>query len=541
MRYSPNTLKRLWNETAADIEDTYGLSTATNPSEFVVSSGRFERGSLSLGKVRKDSLVLNSKFRLFPSHVPSMIAKLGLQHSLPSDILCGECIEDLSFEYARLGISDGSSREEWEQLWRKHTPPRLISTVLNYSPTIAYIRLYSVAGRNGLDTIIREITHQAKNQIPLSFDDYLLYFAKRIYRFENKLDHTELKIVRHLLDNPHHSMTKLSQAIGRSNEWVSKKVKELQKRRILRKFERVPFSRVGINMYHVFLGKDSEGEDPFQLLKDCPFLYSYRRVNSGPWSSLATICIPENTESFRLFKKGIGLIRKTGYDATVHRIQSSGVSHCFDYYLTEEGKWDIPWELLSVHLRRIQLDDLASIIPRIDTPVTRCDLPLTRLDMDIIDCVRRGITSVSKIRAHLGVGQQRVADHLRALRQNGLILTTWEGHNIGLIEQVVVHSQNPEASNALAAWARRLPRGIVSFSEKGELVLIGSVPLGGGYGLASAVEELALIAEVGILSVNAYGSWGFPGSLWNERYQKWESPKKLLDAWLEDLESLGAD
>ncbi|MHA2287076.1 MAG: hypothetical protein ACXABZ_14530, partial [Candidatus Thorarchaeota archaeon] len=67
---------------------------------------------------------------------------------------------------------------------------------------------------------------------------------------------------------------------------------------------------------------------------------------------------------------------------------------CFDYY--DAGDWNIPWELLAVQLVRIYSDRLAEAIPRIDTPQLKPSLQLEDFDMKILDCIRRGITSVSK-------------------------------------------------------------------------------------------------------------------------------------------------
>jgi len=357
----------------------------------------------------------------------------------------------------------------------------------------------------------------------------------RIHRFENALDATELKLVKALVESPNLQANDLARTVGISQEWISKKVKQLQKRMVLRKFYRAPFSKIGIRMFHVLVGRVTNDNDSFLLFKDCPFLYSYRKVISGPWIALVTLCIPDNDQSFHSLRQGLHQVEKSGFSIATHLINSSGVSHCFDYYSPRICEWDVPWELLAVHLQRIHSDGLAASMPRIDVPESKTDFKLTELDISIIDCVRRGITSVSKIRLQLRIGQHRVAESLRELRNKGLISKTWEAHNIGLSEHAFVFSKEKEVGRLLAAWALRLPKAIVSFSIEDELMLIADLPRGGSYGLATSLESISTACCTGILSSESYGSWGFPSTLWDSRFQKWNCPKKELQSWIENL------
>jgi hypothetical protein len=310
----------------------------------------------------------------------------------------------------------------------------------------------------------------------------------------------------------------------------------MQKRTILRRYQRAPFSRIGISMYHLLISRRESEVDPLNLIKDCPFLYGYRRVVSGPWVALATLCIPENRESLQFLREGLKRIVEAGFDIDLHKIHSSGVSSCFDYYKPKEGKWDIPWELLMIHLQRIQLDGLASSIPRIDTPESKANMVLDDLDMKILDCVRRRITSVSKIRSELRVGQHRIADKLKNLRENGFIVKSWEVHNIGLNEHAIIYCKDNEAGKTIAAWSLRLPRSIITFSSKEELLLLVYLPKGGSYGLATALERLNVDANIGFLSLHVSGTWGFPIELWDSKFQRWKCPKEKLESWISQLE-----
>jgi DNA-binding Lrp family transcriptional regulator len=525
----------VWNSVLHEIEETFGLIPSKSPSEIYISSEKTMRRNLMPGFFDGDSIVINSTLPNYKELIPTIMTKLCFQSSMPQDLLCEECIDDLSFEFARQAIKDDVLRSQWESIWSEHTPPRRISTITEYHPCTAYTWLYSVAGNNGLDIFVRELTHRAKNQIPLSFDDYLLFFSMRTRRFENALDGTELKIVRHIIENPELQFNDLAKLVGISQEWASRKLSQLQKRMILRRFYRIPFSRIGIRMFHVLMAKKTSKADSFALIKDCPFLHSYRKVVSGDWDSLATLCIPDNQSSMQYLEDGLNLVESAGFRIEVHRINTSGVSHSFDYYSTREKQWNLPWELLAIHLQRIHSDDLASSMPRVDTPELRTDVHLDDLDVRIFDCVRGGVSSVSKIRSHLKVGQHRVADKLRRLRENELIVNTWEVHNIGLNEHIFVYTKEKEIGKTIAAWALRIPRSIISFTPEEEIMLIVDLPRGGSYGLASAIGEIQSKVSVGILSSSIYGSWIFPHSLWDSKYQKWLCPEEILEKWIRSL------
>jgi DNA-binding Lrp family transcriptional regulator len=525
----------IWNTVSSNLENSFGLCSSNMPSSIFLGTKETGTRNPQLAELRVDAIVINANITNYADLLPAIITKLCLQSSLSSDLLCEQCIDDLSFEFARQSINDDGLRTQWESIWLEHSPPSKISTLSEYRPSVAYRWVYSVAGENGINTFIRELTQRVRNQQPLYFDDYLQYFSARVRRFENSLDATELKLVKTLVETPGMQAIDFASIIGISQEWISKKIRQLQKRMILRKFYRAPFSKIGIRMFHVLVGRVTSERDPFHFFKDCPFLYSFRKVLSGPWIALITLCIPDNQQSLHYLKQGLEKIERSGFVVETHLINSSGLSYCFDYYSPRTCGWDIPWELLAVHLQRIHANQLASSMPKIDVPESKTDVRLSELDMRIIDCVRRGITSVSKIRSQLKVGQHRVAERLRELRDNGLISKTWETHNVGLNEHVFVYSKEKDVGKSLAAWSLRLPRCIVSFSLDDELMLIADLPRGGSYGLATAIEGINTMCSTGILSSESYGNWGFPLVLWDSRFQKWQCPKKELESWIENL------
>jgi len=525
-----------WQTARVTIEDSFDLRPLEEIPDFRLSITDDELPENNPGIIDNGTIIINTAIPNYKTVLSATVSKLCLESALPSDVLCRECLDDLSFEFARRMIKDNVARKQWDEIWSKHSPRRKISNVSTYYPCPSFRWLYSVAGNKGLDTFIHELAHRAKNHIPLSFEDYMHYFDLRIQRFANALSATELKLVKALIDRPELKVKEISKSIDVSQEWISRKLTQLQKRMILRKFYRAPFSRIGIDMHQILISRRDAESDPFTLIKDCPFLYGYWRVTAGNLAAQATLFIPENKESVEFVKKGLKSVVEAGFNVTIHQTYSAGASFCFDYYVSKLGKWDIPWELLSIHLQRIQLNNLASSMPRIDTPKNRVEIELDDLDMKIITCIWRGIVSVSKIRSELKVGQHKVAKKLQRLRENGLVVKSWEVHNVGLSEHGIVYCKNKKIGDAIAAWSLRLPRTRINFSKDGNLLLIVDVPKGGSFGLASALDGVSNEISVGLLSHLVYGGSGFLGTLWDPKYQRWRCPKKRLETWLSQLD-----
>ncbi|MHA1662519.1 MAG: winged helix-turn-helix transcriptional regulator [Candidatus Thorarchaeota archaeon] len=534
-REQKSQVLKAWREASQTIKKRFGIRPPAAPIGIYVSIPDDEKEKYQPGIIEDDSIIINSNIPDYEDVLNATITKLCFQRGLPSDLLCRECIDDLSFEFARQTITDDRVRCQWESVWSKYSQPQKLSQVVEYYPSEAYIWLYSVAGERGLDTFIHELTQRARNQLPLYFEEYVHYFSVRGRRFENTLNSTELRLVRSIIERPDLQVKQLSEMSGISEEWVSRKLSQLQKQGIIKKFNRAPFSRIGIHMYHVLVSKKETDIDPFTLFKNCPFLYSYRRVVAGDWTALATLSVPENRESIRFLKEGLKRIAQVGFDLDLHKIYSSGISHCFDYYEPKRGQWNIPWELLTIHLRRIKSDGLASSMPRIDRPEKRTKIELDDLDMKIFECIREGVASVSKIRQQLKVGQHRVAEKLPRLRVHGLVIRSWDVRNIGLNEHVIIYCNDKDMGKTIAAWSLRLPRSIISFSSNEELMLIADLPRGGSFGLATALEGLNNGTCIGILSPQTYGSWGFPSELWDSKFQKWKCPKKELESWITQI------
>ncbi|NHI84348.1 MAG: hypothetical protein EAX81_08620 [Candidatus Thorarchaeota archaeon] len=463
-----------------------------------------------------------------------ILAKWCFQQVLDFKSICSECIDDLSNEFARLML-EPSERSAWVEYWRLVSPRRKVSSVLVYNPSIRFPSLADMVGDRGFKTIIHELCMLSKNDISLSLDDYLAFLRDRIRRFSLPLNSTELKIVRKLVIEGDFSHERLAKDLGISSQWLSRRLTALKKRNILRRFDRAPFSRIGIRMYHFYVRNIDAVDDPYKLLSKCPFLYTYQSVLTGLWTAYAVFCVPDNHQSIRTLSVAQTAFEKWGFSTMLVEVASSGFSYSFDFYDCEAGEWRMPWEILAVELTRVLNNRLADIIPRVDHPANRTSLSLDQLDMSIIEQVYRGNTSIQGIRSALRVGQQRVNDRMRRLRKDGIIATKWEAHNIGLYENIVIVCDDLDVGEAVAAWARRVPEAIVSFDLNRRLSLLVRLPCGGSYGLAQSIGQVTDAASIGLLGPRIYGAWGLPIDLWDANVQKWLSPTAQVNQWLDSL------
>lgn len=463
------------------------------------------------------------------------IASECFKDAFPSSGICKECISELSMEFARQSL-DPSQERYWMQRWRNDESSGALKTTRFHKGSEMLPTIERVSGSRTFVEIVREVASASKSGLEVNFEEYSSYLKRRVKRITATLDSIELKIVDLLTKDQDADNISVASAVGISPEWASRKISDLQSRWILRRFDRVPFSKIGIRMFNLFISSEKSALEILNLLEDLPFLYSYQGVLTGSWNGLAVLSVPDNPKSIRLVESLRHLLAKCDLETLLLEIASSGVSVCFDHYDVSSKNWFLPWELLEVHLRRIYNDKLAHVIGMVDTPPEKMNLKLDALDMLIIDQMRQRNTSIAKIRTQLKIGQQKASDRVRRLREGGLIDTLWEVHNIGLIESVIISTEDVQTGEAIAAWALRLPRAIISFNADRHLSLVAQLPQGGSYGITRALSFLSHQVDVGLLDEKIYGGWGFPIELWDEQKHAWSYPEEKMNTWLASLE-----
>ena len=523
----------LWKRFSCQIEDMFGLTPGLCPSRVEVIAEDCVHQNFG-GLLSNDVLYITNKAINETIPLEGIIAKVCMETALPKKGFCTESINDICVEFARQ-ILGRKENKTWIKLWSLNSPKKKLGTIMTHNPSVFFPLLYDLVGAVGLQRIVQEICAMAKCGVQLNYTDYLAYLKTRLRQSSINLNQTDLKIVNVLLHNGTCSYTNLGEQIGISSEWVSRRISSLRSLSILRRFERVPFSKVGIRMFHLFISSGNKSKDPLEFLLACPFLYCYRKILTGYWDALSTLAIPDNESSIESITEFLHTISKWGFQSSLIEVISSGTIDCFDFYDTNIGTWAIPWELLNLQIRKIYDDRLASAFPRIDQPASKSNFILDELDFKILNQIRKGNSSVGKVRNALHIGQENAANRLKRLRSAGLIQTTWEVQNIGLNESLLVFCADKKTGESIVAWAQRLPRSIVSFNDLRELVMISRLPHGGCFNMSQALSTLTQQVSVEILGTMIYGGWGFPTDLWDSYTQQWLFPEVKVRNWLKQL------
>lgn len=515
----------IWTRCCSILQNSYQLKQDTNPVS-VLDMQKWNR-IISSYDSQGDNMELRALLK-------GNIARECFNSAVSPRGICVQCIDDLAMEFARQML-DTTEEKHWLKMWdaEESTGSRKITRF--YRPSTTFPQIELVGGSGTFSKIVKEILATASSGTTLDFDDFILFLRKRLKRIAAKMDHTDVRIVSHLVNNAEVNNISMAKDLNITPEWVSRKISQLRKRCILRRFDRVPFSRVGIRMFNFFVTCGTTNEDPFKFLEGCPFLYAYYRVLTGKWDCLAILAVPDNITSMKFLADLEGILKRWGLDSSLFEIASSGSVNCFDHYDVPAKQWSLPWELFEIHLRRIFDSGLAHVIDRLDSPANRTRMLLDKIDMQILKMIRNGTTSVPKVRSALQIGQQKTVERIRWLREERLIDTTWEVHNVGLNEPVIVTSNDVTTGEAISAWSQRLPRAIVSFDVSRNFTLLSQLPRGGAYSLTKAMSFLAHKVDVGVLDEKIYGGWGFPTHLWDAKQQGWLCPKQDIEKWLDNI------
>jgi DNA-binding Lrp family transcriptional regulator len=527
------TLK-LWSHYSKRIKDFFGLNTEGSPSGISLVRNDDSRQNAFGAWLEYNILHISNQVAEGVIPLKAVVARASMKSALSKADLCSECIDDLSTEFARQTL-EGLQEKKWVLQWSSQSPRRTLGTILVYNPSVSFPSLHRMVGARGLRSLILEISTMPKYGLGLDIQEYLTFLRARFLRFSVRLSSTELGIVNALMHHGGCSYQSIGVQMGISAEWVSRRISSLRRRSLLRRYDRVPFSRVGIRMFYLLLAAEEDPESLLSLLAPCPFLYAYRKILAGRWDALAILAIPDNDTSIRSLLRFLHLMEKWSYETSLIEVVSSGTVNCFDYYDSRDGLWAIPWELLGIQIRKVYNDELGSAFPRVDYPASRTEIHLDRLDMQIFDHIRHGSSSIAKVRTALHIGQQRAAGKLKRMREAGLILSTWEIHNIGLNESAIAVTDDKRTAESITAWTQRFPRSIVSFDESRKLCLVTQLPSGGSFGMARALSSLSGRVTVEMLGMKIYGAWGFPTNLWDANGQRWRAPEDGLREWFEKM------
>ncbi len=533
MPVTDGLVDRLWKEASTTIKREFGLPTSTSaPTDLkLIENGpliTLQGSSYTNGTLTLSNLILDR-----PELLRGLIYRECLRKTLSEYQICEEAKDDLSNEFARQHLS-GQDQEDWVREWSSQVPRRRVSTVTIYDPSRAFPLLYEITGPNALHQILSAVLLEAKYGLVMDLESYLAYFQTCAQRFVASLTPADVKIIEYVINHPDCQQKEISDAVQLTSQWVSQRLRHLKRLSVLREFNHVPFSRIGIRMFNVLLC-DPTMSLTSSFFQDCPFLYAYRPAFTGPWNIYATLAVPDCIDNIRAVGRFEELLQHRRVSNYITEVVFSGSKLSLQHFDPINQSWNIPWE--QIQLEADADTQSSSYLELIVRPSRRTQMCLEATEIQILDMMRRGVNSIDKIRDVLRIGQNRVVDCIAALRRNGLLERRWEVHNIGLCESAYIIVVDRHIGEMVARWLfEHVPRVHISFNVNKEMFAIVELPCGGVCRLIEALQPAAPRVIIGMIDKSVYGGWGFPTRLWDVKRQRWCAEAHAIKAWLENLQ-----
>ncbi|MHA1247379.1 MAG: hypothetical protein ACTSPE_08655 [Candidatus Thorarchaeota archaeon] len=329
-----------------------------------------------------------------------------------------------------------------------------------------------------------------------------------------KLTGTDIALIRRLLRIPPPTFKQIASSMGRSVQWVSQKVRSLERKQVLLK-------RTGILLPRISIRKFKH-----------PFTTRVSSLDLGSWRYLADLEVPDNSKNIEAVKQLAELLESRGHEVDIFDVAASGESESLNGFSIERQSWVIPWTTKKIELDRIRRNKLAEVMPKIETPHQRVDAHVTNFDLQVAQSVLDGAVTIDKVRARLRAGQARVAGAVHKLREGNVISTRYGLNSVGLSEKVVVLSPNPEDAAAISAWAATLPYVKVERNIEGAMVAELRLPPGGTHSICEAVSVLASPVEVTTVEELWSRRTVIPIDEWDEQTQEWRPATQRITRWL---------
>lgn len=525
------TTLQLWTRHRDYIRDRFRLEVASTPSRVSQAETNMRKGGCFDGG--NNTLFLDSATIRGEIPLEAVVARECLIQALPLSIIT-EAARDIGIEYAYQSLNDAKEKARWMALWSDVQPLKILPNKdYTYPKDMRYI--CTVGGDEQLDKIVQHLIANEQYGIDMNLEEYVTFLTKWEQEIEVRLTSSEVKILELVLLKQTTSSTELADEMHLSKSWVSEQVSSLRERQVLYPLMKVPFSRMGIRMFYLFKN-DSPDTDRLYSVRECPFLFSVRDVLIGPWNTMATLAVPDNTKSIRSIKEFQKILAEFGMDTRLIEIDSSGLAHSFRHYDADQGGWDIPWNALRGWGHRLLSEGLQDAFERIDVPAKRTEVYLDDYDIHLLSLVQKGTTTTREQRELLGIGQKRFLSKRKQLEQEGLIQPVWNIHNVGLSEHTTLWTDANHA-RTVEIWARELPRTFIRYDQRRNLMLEVNLPRNGAMNLLKCIRDLEWHThmEVSMLNTSIWGNWDLPKHLWDVERQSWNFPESSVAIWLDGL------
>jgi hypothetical protein len=510
-----------------DIPITVQFETQNTTDTETIDCIAFHNGTLKISGYNK---IENEIMR-------ALIAKEVFLSFFPENLRYMKGSLDLAYHFGLQQISEKTFRNMWLSTWKSVNPNQEMPEGYIYNPVDRLEELYKLNGPTGFNSLVRQIIRMVNYGIELEFKEFALYLERFVADYTVPLSSLQARIVELILRNPTMQRKEIARRLKTSTTWMSQVVSDLQNRGILASFEKVALSSIKVRLFNL-LFFSSHLKDFREAIDWYPFLYSIAPVISGDRGLAATVCIPENELNMDSLETLVNYYEEMGARVQQFETSKSGSCTFFSDYITDTGEWNIDWAAIALETKKLEGDqELLNVYPNALFQTSDFSKHIDDLGARILSAFERGYTTSAAIRSVVHARQASVSKRLTNFRDIGIIKQIQEVHHVGLNEEAIVYSKNPDVSRIVIALSNHLPRCYLNFSDEDHLFMRALLPKGGTSGLSKALSLLEVPPEIRLIDRRTYGRWGLSKliHLWNVKSKMWRPYIEELDNWFSKL------
>ncbi len=527
------------HEIVEDIKKRFGLHIPLENVEIIEDDVPSSNSFTDTIRFTGTSLLYHKHVDFSDLFSKAVVAREIMQYALPASISDERARRDLAYEYGRQVLSK-NEKDHWTEIWVRESPDEQLPSGIRYRPRVFFNLLWNLGREQALDGLVRRLAKMERHGIRLEIQDWAYFLIRYSTEYEQPINSTEIAIIDTLVREPYASIETVNKRTGITKKWISETRRILKEKEQLYEYEFVSYAKIGIRVFQVALTPERTGiTDCWYLLKGCPFIFSRASLLTRGKGVLATLCIPDNPRNLAYLNMMKETAARDGVNAFVfERYKASNNLNLTDY-VPSLGKWEIDWDSIRMEASMMQRDALAKIYPEMTFSEFSDVRNLDRIDIKILSEFERGNKTIRQLQRVLGLRISTIANRMRRLRTENVIVKRYEVHHIGLVEECIVYTTDKNAGECVSALGLRLPRTFIDYDKDENLFMRIRLPKGGIYAFSIAVEPIEPYPSIQLVGNRIWGHWRLVDWLdfWDEKLGKWKPLKEKPASWLESMES----
>ncbi len=440
--------------------------------------------------------------------IRAILAREAFFHLMPVEVLSSQDLFDMACEYGCQQLN-GKDIVKWKEAWSQNRHGEKIGAGGIYDPCTLYSALTDLTDGEGLEELVRRLQGMKRYGFKVDHNEWAGYLLRFLRDYNRPLTEIEVRVIRELLYDAHFTRKEIAWRLGVGTDWVGKTMQVLRRRRQLQYFERITFPALGIRAFQLIMQPCNNKRyiNYYRFVDKCPFVYSSHKILTGRGGIFITLCIPDNRENISQLEEIIRVATENDIDIIVLERHRSAPFYNLDCYNHRTGQWEIDWSLLQMEVESVartgEEQACSEILPEPPQRIKECD----SLDAQILVEVQRNNMTIEGIRKSLKRQTTVISEHLRYLRQMGVIKRFCEMHYVGLSSEAVVIAPDATLSRVFVRTAKRLPKCFLDMDQEERTVLRAQLPPEGTVALLKVFGSMERPPLSFVLDSRIYGGW----------------------------------